>query len=46
MDGNFSGLLLLLKNRQNMTHLLPTSNITLTLLGHVQIYVSIRHLKK
>ena len=37
MDGHFSNLLRLLNNRQNHTHLLPTSNSTLTLLRNVHI---------
>ena len=41
MDVHLSDLLRLFKNGKNQTHLLPTLNITLGLLRHVQIYVSI-----
>ena len=41
MDGNLSNILRLIKNKQNQTHLMPAFNSTLTLLHHVQIYVSI-----
>ena len=41
MDGHLSDLLSPFKNRQNQTHLLPTSNSTLALLCQVHIYVSI-----
>ena len=45
MDGHLSDLLRPFKNGQNQTHLLRTSNSTLTLLRHVQIYISIWRLK-
>ena len=44
MDSLFYDLLCLFKNRQNQTRLMPTSNCTLRLLCHVQIYISILRL--
>ena len=45
MDGHLSNLLRLFKNEKKQIHLLPISNRTLTLLRHVQIYISILRLK-
>ena len=41
MDGNLSYLLRLLKRDKNQNYFLPIPSSTLTLLRHVQIYVSI-----
>ena len=41
MDGHFSDIKHLLKNRKKNTHLPPTSYSTLTLLSHVLMYISI-----
>ena len=41
MDGHFSNILFILKNIQNQIHLLPIFSSTVTLLQHINIYISI-----
>ena len=41
MDGHFSDIKRLLKNRQKKTHLPPTSYSTLMIPRHIQTYVNV-----